>query len=467
MATFGLSGGSGGGFPGSGDRCVVSRYLCSTSGTITSISGWLGTDTATGCNYKLVVLNDAAGAPGTFLTSTAGAATPSGGGAVSGSASGSVVGGNYYWLGFVADDFQATYGQDTSGGSAEMANGTFSYSSPPSWPGTDASYSINMYVLVTYTEGSGDSTRDESFTLTDAQTVQAVFGATRGESVALSHTQVAQAVFNSTRAESVAMSDTQTVAAVYPVSRAESVALSDAQTGDVVTQSSRDEAFTLSDAQSAQVDWAASRAESVALSDAQTATGAFGHTRAEAFALSDSQTANLTISASRAESFILADAQSAEIANNTVAESFVLTDSQSATGVFNVTRAESFSLLDAYLTDSPAGVSVGQGNLGFDPSKWEGKQRPRAKLRRAIRQELEAQFNPAPDTPALVVAEEIEDLVPAVIAKYNVVEPTRFVAESLQAVVAQVVAEQKAAKIRKRAVQLRQQQFILKFFNGD
>lgn len=160
MPVFGDAGGTGTGFPGSGDRCLVTRYLCSSSGTITSIAGWLGTDSTTGANVKLVVLNDGPGGtdPGTFLTSTAGIASPSGGGAISGAASGSLIGGNYYWLGFVADNFQGTYGQNTGvSATTNMANGTFSYSSPPSWPGTDANYSVGTYVAVTYTAGGGGS----------------------------------------------------------------------------------------------------------------------------------------------------------------------------------------------------------------------------------------------------------------------------------------------------------------------
>ena len=71
-------------------------------------------------------------------------------------ASGDVVDGTYYWLGVVADSFEAYYAKDASGIDSLMANGTFSYASPPSsWPGTDGTYSGGMNVYVTFTEGGG------------------------------------------------------------------------------------------------------------------------------------------------------------------------------------------------------------------------------------------------------------------------------------------------------------------------
>ena len=158
MAVFGDNTRGTGEFPGSDSRCLISRYLCTGSGTIDSMSTWFGPSTLGSVNFKLVMLSDAAGSPGNLLVvSSPGVSSGAGGGGpVTVAASGSVVDGTYYWLGVVADNFQAYYAKDSSGIDALMANGSFSYSSPPaSWPGTDGTYSGGMNVYVTFTESAG------------------------------------------------------------------------------------------------------------------------------------------------------------------------------------------------------------------------------------------------------------------------------------------------------------------------
>lgn len=158
MATFGDTTRGTGEFPGNDSRCLVSRFQCVGSGALESMTTWFGPSTSGAANFKLVVLSDAAGAPGNLLAvSSAGVSSGAGGGGpVTVAASGmSFVDGTFYWLGVVADNFPAYYAKDDAGGTAEMANGTFSYASPPaSWPGTDGSYDGQMNVYATFSEGA-------------------------------------------------------------------------------------------------------------------------------------------------------------------------------------------------------------------------------------------------------------------------------------------------------------------------
>lgn len=158
MPVFGDDTRGTGEFPGNSDRCLISRYLCTGSGSIDSMSTWFGPSTSAAVNFKLVMLSDAAGAPGNVLVvSDPGVSSGAGGGGpVTVAASGDVVDGTYYWLGIVADNYPAYYAKDSSGIDSLMANGTFSYASPPaSWPGTDGTYAGGMNVYVTFTEGGG------------------------------------------------------------------------------------------------------------------------------------------------------------------------------------------------------------------------------------------------------------------------------------------------------------------------
>jgi len=138
---------------------LVSRYQCVGSGTLDSLTTWFGPSTSASVNFKLVVLSDNAGAPDALLAvSDPGVSSGSGGGGpiTVAAPSLSLVDGTYYWLGVVADNFPAYYAKDDSGVDALMANGTFSYASPPAtWPGTDGTYSGGMNIYATFTEGGG------------------------------------------------------------------------------------------------------------------------------------------------------------------------------------------------------------------------------------------------------------------------------------------------------------------------
>lgn len=156
MAAFGDSSSAGSEFPGQDGRCLVSRFTCSTAGTVTSMTAWFGASSTAGANFKLVILADSGGVPGATLIVSSAGAIPAGGGSVSVSASGSVSASTDYWLGVVADSHQGYYGDGASGVEMLMANGSYTYATPPSWPGTDATYSgYHISVSATYTEGGG------------------------------------------------------------------------------------------------------------------------------------------------------------------------------------------------------------------------------------------------------------------------------------------------------------------------
>lgn len=410
MATFGLSGGSGAGFPGSGDRCLVSRYLCSTSGTITSISGWLGTDSATGCNVKLVVLNDAAGAPGTFLTSTAGIASVSGGGAVSGAATGSVVGGNYYWVGFVADDFQATYGQDPGVGGAEMANGTFSYSSPPTWPGTDASYTINIFALVTYTESGG--TTDIALAATEAQ-----------DTAALAVSQSLAVSLAATEAQ-----DTSTMA--LGQSLGVSLAATEAQDNAAITLSVGYQISLAATEAQDTADFAISQSLTVALAatEAQdTAALAIGQSLGISLAATEPQdTADFTLGLITSVDMALAATEAQDTAALTLGQSLGIalsaTEAQDTAAITLSLLSTVDMALAATEAQDTANISLSSGSPSNNVSYsggggGTGRSPNQEKFYRELNKTIEEMVNPQPEVAAPVVAKPLNPVLNEKLAK--------------------------------------------------
>lgn len=145
-----------GGFPGSGDRALVSSYVKSGSGTITSIFAHFRADTVAGASAKVFFLTDSAGAPGSLIVATTSVAVPSGGGWVEFPVPGGISGLNSagtYWMGVVNNSFEANPGKHDTGstGDTRMANGTFSFASPPgTWPGTDGNYVGKMGIYCFY-----------------------------------------------------------------------------------------------------------------------------------------------------------------------------------------------------------------------------------------------------------------------------------------------------------------------------
>ena len=149
-----------GAFPASGDRAFVTKLTMPENGNMIRGYAHFDSSATAGCSAKLIVLTNSSDTPGTLVAASAGAAVPAGGGLVDlGAISGSLVASTEYFIGVVWSDFQASVSEDESLSSqvTRMANGTFSYSSPPaSWPGTDASYdTVRVNAFVTYELDAG------------------------------------------------------------------------------------------------------------------------------------------------------------------------------------------------------------------------------------------------------------------------------------------------------------------------
>lgn len=140
---------SDGGFPGSADRALASKFAKSHAGRITQINFRLRSDTEVGANGKIVCHADDAGGsvPGTRLWISGSVAIPAGATIQTPALPTSGIEGTdaagTYWLVFVPDNFQADIAKSNTlaQGQTIMANNTYSYASPPStWPGTNGTY---------------------------------------------------------------------------------------------------------------------------------------------------------------------------------------------------------------------------------------------------------------------------------------------------------------------------------------
>lgn len=140
---------SDGGFPGQANRALGSKFVKSHDGRITQLNVRFRSTTIAGADGKLVAHADDAGGtvPGTKLwesqpfTIPAGASLQNPGLPTSGIEN--TDGAASYWLIFVPSDFHAEVAKSNtlSEGQTVMANGTYSYASPPTaWPGTDFTY---------------------------------------------------------------------------------------------------------------------------------------------------------------------------------------------------------------------------------------------------------------------------------------------------------------------------------------
>lgn len=166
MAILGRNTTGDGDFPGSVDRCLLTKFTSIEAGTIT-LAGLRGALNFAPDSFKIVVFDDdgGGGEPGTLLYvgPVLSYAAP---GFQTGAMSGSIVAKDY-WIGAVALGGGYNWGENTGGGETRMANGTFSYASPPStWPGTDGSYSIELDVYLEYTPSGGGIEVDAADTIT-------------------------------------------------------------------------------------------------------------------------------------------------------------------------------------------------------------------------------------------------------------------------------------------------------------
>ncbi|HEY1034633.1 MAG TPA: fibronectin type III domain-containing protein [Pseudoxanthomonas sp.] len=150
LRTFGFTAtvGSGDGFPGSPDRALASKFTKSHAGRVNKLQVRIRTDSAAG-NVKLIACADDAGGsvPGTRLWISQPFAVSAGGGLIEPGLPTSGIEGTDaaadYWLIFVPDDYDVNVAKSNTLalGQTRMANGTYSYASPPStWPGTDQTY---------------------------------------------------------------------------------------------------------------------------------------------------------------------------------------------------------------------------------------------------------------------------------------------------------------------------------------
>ena len=157
MATFGDTTAGGDTFPCANDRAVVSKFTCSTSGTLTQINVRFDSTSSAGASFKgLIYADDGAGnTPGTLLGVGGATAVGAGGGDLASTGlSVTLVGGTDYWIGGVVSDFQCVLQLDASPSNGSRMEAT-TYASPAaSWAeaGT-TSGQLNTYG--TYTEGSG------------------------------------------------------------------------------------------------------------------------------------------------------------------------------------------------------------------------------------------------------------------------------------------------------------------------
>ena len=151
LRTFGFSGTppTDGGFPGAPNRALASKFVKSHAGTVSKIQFRTRNDTTAG-DVKIVCCADDAGGsvPGSRLwvsqpiTVSAGVAAAYEPGLPLSGLSNSDAAASY-WLIFVTDDYDtnAAKSNTLADGQTRMANGTYSYASPPStWPGTDGTY---------------------------------------------------------------------------------------------------------------------------------------------------------------------------------------------------------------------------------------------------------------------------------------------------------------------------------------
>ena len=142
--------------PGSDGRALVSKFTLTEAGDVTKISAYVAARSGAGASWKGLILADSSGTPSTVSAVTAGATVDAVGWMDLTFGSPVTLAAGTYWIGTVANSFEGDIGADSTPGTTNslMANGTFSYSSPPgTWPGTDASYETNYNVYATYEAG--------------------------------------------------------------------------------------------------------------------------------------------------------------------------------------------------------------------------------------------------------------------------------------------------------------------------
>ncbi len=142
-------------FPCASDRAFASKYTALHAGTVTSMFIRTHADGTPGDNLKCAIHADASGTIGTLLGVTAASATNNGNDEwFEVACSIAIPAPGDYWLVAVANNFNPKVAKEAAGPTQMiMANGTYSYASPPSsWPGTDATYDgqLSIYAVLEY-----------------------------------------------------------------------------------------------------------------------------------------------------------------------------------------------------------------------------------------------------------------------------------------------------------------------------
>lgn len=126
----------------SADRAWVSKVTSVAAGTMVRGTVCFGAGT-TGTDGKFIVLSSVGGEPGAVLAVSGAVSIPAGASITSFTLGGeAVTASTEYYIGVVTYDYPAEINYTLgSGFQTRMANGTFSYASPPgSWPGSDGTY---------------------------------------------------------------------------------------------------------------------------------------------------------------------------------------------------------------------------------------------------------------------------------------------------------------------------------------
>lgn len=152
IETFGYTGPITGGFPANSDRALCTRFTLPVDANLVGMDFTIDVGATNAGFIKGFIASVSAGEPNNILYTTPAAATLIGGNLVEWELTGFLAAGDYY-LGAVSNTFDNNFGQtDPNGWVTRMANGTFSYSTPPStWPGTDGSYTVAIAVHAHYT----------------------------------------------------------------------------------------------------------------------------------------------------------------------------------------------------------------------------------------------------------------------------------------------------------------------------
>lgn len=147
-STFGDTTPGGSSFPATNDRAIVRSFTLSGNADLRSMTLYFdGTSTA-GSQHKGLIFADSGGLPGALLASTPEGYLPPGGTVLELPISGTLMAGTY-WLGGVANGFEARWAADVSAGGQRKEG--YSFASPPGTFGTpDGTTTDGISALVSY-----------------------------------------------------------------------------------------------------------------------------------------------------------------------------------------------------------------------------------------------------------------------------------------------------------------------------